>query len=326
MIRSAVFRAFSRVFSWVYGTPLARAIWRVPGSRSFYAFLIGRLRPDEVTVRGHLMRLDPLDSLLLSVNGTYEEAELDLLRDCIRPGDTVLDIGGHIGLYTLEASRAAGTDGRVVAFEPSSANYALLEHNVVANGCPNVVLVRAAVSDADGELTLVLSDDNSGDHQITADTSSGGHTERVRTVSIDSYCRDAAITSVQVVKMDIQGAEPAALAGALRTIEATTDMILFTEVSPHHLASRGGTDAYLADLADAGFDLWQLEGVGAVPRTVAELSQLRIGVDTDHADLICVKGNGARARLEDALGRRRGSPRGGPGPSRSVADPHAEDR
>jgi FkbM family methyltransferase len=326
MIRSAVFRAFSRVFSWVYGTPLARAIWRIPGSRAFYAFLIGRLRPDEVTVRGHLMRLDPLDSLLLSVNGTYEEAELDLLRDCIRPGDTILDIGGHIGLYTLEASRAAGPDGRVVTFEPSSDNFALLEHNVMVNGCTNVVLVEAAVSYADGELTLVLSDDNSGDHQITADVSSGRHTERVRTVAIDSYCRDAAITSVDVVKMDIQGAEPVALAGALRTIEAATDMILFTEVSPHHLASRGGTEAYLDALQGAGFDLWQLTDTGAVPRTLADLGHLRIGADTDHADLICVKGNGARARLEEALGRRPGPVRGGHGPGRSVSDPHAEDR
>ncbi|HVQ18395.1 MAG TPA: FkbM family methyltransferase [Actinomycetes bacterium] len=325
MIRSAVFRAFSVVFSRVYGTPLARAIWRVPGSRTFYAFLMGRLRPEEVTVRGHVMRLDPLDSLLLSVNGTYEEEELDLLRDCIRPGDTILDVGGHIGLYTLEASRAAGAEGRVVTFEPSTANYALLEHNVRLNGCTNVVLVKAAVSNADGELTLVLSHDNSGDHQITTDPSTSSDTERVRTVSIDSYCRDAGITTVNVVKMDIQGAEPVALAGALRTIGANPDVLLFTEVSPQHLASRGGTDAYLVALADAGFDLWQMEGGGAVPRTVAELSHLRIAAGTEHTDLVCVKGGGSRARLEDALGRR--DPEAGEDASGELsAEHHPEDR
>lgn len=307
MVRSSVFRAFSAVFSWVFGTRVARAIWLVPGSRALYGFLMRHLRPDEVTVRGHLMRLDPLDSLLLSVNGTYEESELDLFRACIQPGDTVLDVGGHIGLYALEASDATGPSGRVVSFEPSSENFAILEHNVRVNGCSNVVLVRAAVSDTNGESTLVLSRDNSGDHQLgdargTFDhTGSGSATERIEAVSIDSYCADAGIAEVAVIKMDIQGAEPVALAGARQTIEQNDDLILFTEVSPHHLAARGGTDAYLHALETAGFDLWQLEGEHVTRRTVADLAHLSIGADTDHADLVCSKGAAARARLEKAV-------------------------
>jgi FkbM family methyltransferase len=304
MVRSSVFRAFSAVFSWVYGTRVARAIWHIPGSRAVYAFLMRHLRPDEVTVRGHLIRLDPLDSLLLSVNGTYEESELDLFRACIRPGDTVLDVGGHIGLYALEASGATGPTGRVVSFEPSSDNFAILEHNIHVNGCSNVVLVRAAASDADGESTLVLSRDNSGDHQLGVDGhGSDSATERIRAVSIDSYCAGAGIVDVAVIKMDIQGAEPVALAGARQTIEHNDDLILFTEVSPQHLAARGGTDAYLQALEAAGFALWQLEGDRVTRRTIADLAHLNIGVDTDHADLVCAKGDSARARLADAVSR-----------------------
>lgn len=300
MIRSWVFRAFSAVFSKVFGTRVARAIWLVPGSRACYSFLMRHLRPDEVTVRGHVMRLDPLDSLLLSVNGTYEEAELDLFGACIRPGATVLDVGGHIGLYALEASQAAGPDGRVISFEPSSENFAILEHNVVANHCTNVVLVRAAVSDNDGESTLVLSRENSGDHQLDDGRASGADTERIRAVSIDSYCAEAGITRVAVIKMDIQGAEPVALAGARRVIEANDDLILFTEVSPGHLASRGGTAAYVGDLEGAGFELWQLDGDGLTACSAADLDHLSIGSDTDHADLVCAKGDHARARLDEA--------------------------
>ncbi|MGC4112362.1 MAG: FkbM family methyltransferase [Nocardioides sp.] len=303
MLRSSLFRAFSAVFSRLYGTRVAKAIWLVPGSRRLYGFLIGRLRPDEVTVRGHLMRLDPLDSLLLSVNGTYEEAELNLFRDCLRAGDTVLDVGGHIGLYALEASEAVGRQGRVVSFEPSSDNFAILEHNVATNGCANVTLVRAAVADAEGELTLVLSRENSGDHQLAGQDETDAATERIRSVTIDGYCAEAGISGVAVIKMDIQGAEPVALAGAKQTIATTGDLILFTEVSPAHLATRGGADAYLRSLADAGFDLWQLDDAGVTPRTVADLEHLTIGSDTDHADLVCAKGPGARARLEDAISR-----------------------
>jgi FkbM family methyltransferase len=318
MVRSSLFRAFSTVFSWIYGTRLARAIWHLPGSRRLYAFLMGRLRPDEVTVRGHRMRLDPLDSLLLSVNGTYEEAELDLFRDCLRPGDTVLDVGGHIGLYALEASAAVGPQGRVVTFEPSSANFAILEHNVAVNGCTNVVLVKAAAADGEGETTLVLSRENSGDHQLapadtgptltgatpTADTDTETDTERIRAVSIDTYCAEAGITRVAVIKMDIQGAEPIALAGAHHTIDVAEDLILFTEVSPPHLASRGGAEAYLRSLVAAGFDLWQLEDHRVTPRTAADLDKVSIAVDTDHADLVCAKGARARARLDEAISRR----------------------
>ena len=100
------------------------------------------------------------------------------------------------------------------------------------------------------------------------------------------------------------GAEPVALAGARRTIEGNDDLILFTEVSPAHLASRGGTDAYLRTLADAGFELWQLEGDRVARRTVADLAHLSIGSDTDHADLVCAKGPAARARLAAAVARR----------------------
>ncbi len=304
MIRSALFRTFSAVFSRLYGTRLARAIWRIPGSRGFYGFLVTRLRPDEVTVRGSLLRLDPLDSLLLSVNGTYEEAELDLFRDCLRAGDVVLDVGAHLGLYTLEASRGVSATGRVIAFEPSTTNFDLLEHNVRANLCTNVVTVRAAVADTDGEVSLRLSDTNSGDHQISTELPPGSRGERIRSVSIDSYCEGEAIAKVDVVKMDIQGGEPAALAGARRTFEASDDLILFTEVSPGHLAPNGGVSGFVDALEAAGFDLWALQGGRVVPRTAADLRRLHIDAASDHADLICVKGAGGRVRLEEALGRR----------------------
>src|SRR4051795_11401844 len=101
MLKRAAFKAFSWVFSLLFGTRIAKLIWKIPGSRAVYRQLMTRLRPDTVTVDGHVLHLDPLDSLLLSVNGEYESFELSLFTGCLSEGDSVLDIGGHIGLYTL---------------------------------------------------------------------------------------------------------------------------------------------------------------------------------------------------------------------------------
>ena len=209
-VRRAIYRVFAGTVRLLLGSRTARLVWRIPGSRRMYDRLAA-MRPEVVVVDGHTVRLDATDSLLLGVNGTYEAAELELFARSIRPGDTVLDIGAHIGLYTLTAARASGPTGRVVAFEPSTDNFALLEANVAANGYTNVELHRVACSDTTGTGVLVLSRTNSGDHQLRAD-GAGARVDTVRLHDLD--------VRPQVVKMDVQGAEPLVLAGAAQLLAA----------------------------------------------------------------------------------------------------------
>ena len=75
MLRRALFRMFSQTMKWLVGTPVARAIWKIPGSRRFYTRLVSGLRPESVVIDGHRMHLDATDSLLLSVNGEYEAVD-----------------------------------------------------------------------------------------------------------------------------------------------------------------------------------------------------------------------------------------------------------
>jgi FkbM family methyltransferase len=285
----------------LYGSRVARLVWRVPGSRAFYRTLMRTTRPDTVNVRGHDLHLDQLDSMMLSVNGEYETLELDLLRACVQPGRTVVDAGAHIGLYTLEAARAAGPQGRVIAFEPAPANYRLLESNVAANGYENVVLVPAAVSDHDGEAFLNLSQDNTGDHRLA--TSAGAVAEPVRTRTVDSVLAESPGSPVTVVKMDIQGAEPVALAGARSLVAGSDDLVLFTEVSPSHLEQWGGAQAYLARLCDSGFRLFRLDE-DAHRVDPVELADLDVRPRADggeaHVNLVCAKGDAAVRRVESA--------------------------
>src|SRR5690242_7217517 len=88
--------------------------------------------------------------------GDWEPFETRIVTLALQPGDVVVDDVANIGYYTLLFSRAVGETGKVYAFEPDPDNYAFLERNVAANGCPNVTLVPEAVSDRTGELRLYL--------------------------------------------------------------------------------------------------------------------------------------------------------------------------
>lgn len=81
--------------------------------------------------------------------GTFatDEPEYDLLPELVRPGDWVLDIGANVGHYTCRLSELAGPRGRVIAFEPTPATFALLAANAQCFAHPNVTLLNAAVSD-----------------------------------------------------------------------------------------------------------------------------------------------------------------------------------
>jgi FkbM family methyltransferase len=299
-MRSIFFRAFSATIVRLFGSRTAALIWRVPGAHAFYRWLMPRLRPSEVVVDGHTIRLDRMDSLLLSVNGNYEEAEQRLFSACLRPGDVVLDIGGHIGLYTLQAARGVGPHGRVYAFEPSSENFTLLEQNIAINGYANVEAVRAAVTDVEGEVQLTLSNDNTGDHSLSAERTSHRPSETVQGIRLDEWL--PADMTVDVVKMDIQGAEPLAIAGATAVLERSPNVVLFTEHSPLHLGDHGTAAQHVEQLQGLGFVLHEVTDAGLVPVDSTEM--LARPAVSEHAywDLLGVKGDAAAERVRAATG------------------------
>ncbi len=149
--------------------------------------------------------------------GTYEEEQTRLFRAMVRPGHTVLDVGAHVGYYTLLASELAGVTGQVVAFEPDPDNVRFLERHVRLNRCVNVTVERAAVAASDGEASFERGSGTGTGHLGAA----GDLT--VRTLALDAYVRRHGLRP-DVVKIDVEGAEAEVLAGAesmLRTVRPT---------------------------------------------------------------------------------------------------------
>lgn len=231
------------------------------GEAAFKADRIDRQLRSHAVILGHPMMLDPFDSIvspMLLRDGYFEPFETQLIQAEVRPGDVVLDIGANIGYYTLILARLVGEAGRVYAFEPDPANFELLQKNLRINGYKNVVLVKKAVSDVSGPLSLFLCPDNKGDHRIY-----DSHDDRpaidIEAITLDEYFGPE-FGRIDFVKMDIQGAEGRALRGMRQLLSAQRSVKLITEFWPGGLRRSGiGPEEYLADLESLGFNLSRID-------------------------------------------------------------------
>ena len=143
--------------------------------------------------------------------GTYERRTQRLFSRQLSPGDVVFDVGAHVGFYSLLASRLAGPQGRVVAFEPLPRNVELLERHVACNGASNVLVVRAAVGERTGQERF----DDKGDPSMGALAAEG---ELVDLVCIDDLVEEGKVPPPRLVKIDVEGAESRVLEGAAATL------------------------------------------------------------------------------------------------------------
>jgi FkbM family methyltransferase len=195
---------------------------------------------DHVLIGGGLyLRVDDLDSLGLLKSREYEPYETALLMSLVTPGSTVVDIGANIGYHTVQFARATGPRGRVFAFEPDPDNLRILRHNVLTNRFAHVVVVPKAASDRTGTLCLFRSYENRGDHRVY-DSGDGRQALAIEAVAPDDVL--GAITGpVSMIKLDIQGAEPRAVAGMQRFVRAHPEAGIATELWPIGLLRSGSS-------------------------------------------------------------------------------------
>lgn len=264
--------------------PVFRAI-----HHSLLTHFVYHLKTDWTDINGFRMRLDSEDSLGLSIFGSYEPMTTRLFETEIKAGDVVLDIGANIGYYTLLAARCAGTDGRVLAFEPDRTSFALLNQNVEANGCQNVTLIQKAVSNKTGRIKLYLSETNKAGHTIRA--SENSKSVDIEAVRLDDYLKDLN-RPVNFIKMDIEGAEALAFAGMTSLIRKSPTVKMLMEFTPSAMAELDTDPAtFLQDLLQTGFVFYLANDrdMKLEPVTADALLTMCSSSSDSHPNVWCVK-------------------------------------
>jgi FkbM family methyltransferase len=175
-----------------------------------------------------------------------EPALFHFLRDTIRPGDVVLDVGAFVGIYAVLEARWSAPTGRVVAFEPTPSSVEIARRHIEWSGASDrIELIEAAVSDRASRATFHQYDSEAMPYVNSlvraVDTNAESVKHEVEVVTIDSVCRRLNVVPT-VIRMDVQGAEIHALRGARETIRAATRLSIVAEMHPQCWPGFGVTE------------------------------------------------------------------------------------
>ncbi|PKP57304.1 MAG: hypothetical protein CVT88_09110 [Candidatus Altiarchaeales archaeon HGW-Altiarchaeales-1] len=254
---------FSKILKWVWNKLSEEKHKRImkflenPIIAPIFRNFVSILRPNIVEVRGSKMYIDPKrnPAIALYEIGGYENAETELFESQINEGDVVIDIGANVGYYTLIATKLVGKNGKVYAFEPDPTNFSFLKRSVEINNYGNVICEQKAVSNENGKLKLFLHKFQTGAYTIVG---GGNNYVEVETVKLDDYFENKNF-KVDLIKMDIEGAEGLALEGIKKILDEDKDIKIFSEFVPKALEkSEINGENYLNMLTNSGFSIYEI--------------------------------------------------------------------
>jgi len=156
------------------------------------------------------------------VQGTYEQSLQDEIARLLKPGMTFYDVGANAGFFSLLASHLVGPAGHVVSFEPHPVTASNLSAQMRVNGASNVEIIEAAVCDRVGSAKF-------SDGDVSVMTSLAAAATAARTIEVKTIDLDTVIKGHRppdVLKLDVEGAEMDALAGARQMLSLIRPVML----------------------------------------------------------------------------------------------------
>jgi len=167
----------------------------------------------------------------LSLYGEWCEPIADAFRGIVRPGDTAIDVGANLGVFTVLMARLVGKNGRVLSFEPLRTTAQLLAGNVALNALDNVRVFHAAVSDSDavGSTASIPMIDNNAFQFSVLHTKVNVWDEPMQKVPITSIDTVLGQDCVNFIKVDAEGMDDRVLRGASGVILRCHPVLFFEE-------------------------------------------------------------------------------------------------
>ncbi len=234
-------------------------LYKLPFGKKIIEPVTDLLKPSYLIIDGNILQVDKKDRVIsqeLIQTGKWEDFETKIFKNNINTGDVVLDIGAHIGYYTVIAAKIVGKEGRVYAFEPDPKNFSILQNNIALNGYKNVTLINKAVSDTEGLSNLFLNTKNTGDHRIYK-SEKYNKGVKIETITLDNFFKSN--THIDLIKIDIQGAEVRALKGGQKIIKENENLKIITEFWPKGLKLCGNSaEEYTRFILKNNFKIFEI--------------------------------------------------------------------
>lgn len=218
-----------------------RSVEYLPITSYVYGKVFRYAYPDEeltVNLDGVRLTVPNKDTAMVSglVGGCYEPLQLAVFKALCHLSSTVIDVGANVGLYACTAARNLPADGLVIAFEPIPDNFSYLEANLAQNTqVPEVRIEQMALGEDDRTATIHL-DDQIGKHSISKSNTNGGDGQSLDVAmrSLDSYYKQASISQVDLIKIDVEGCDGYVLHGGKSILDQLKPTI-FVEFNPRAL-------------------------------------------------------------------------------------------
>ena len=254
-----------------------------------------------------------LGAALIASDGDWEPQVRCYLESIVKPDWACLDIGANLGAHTLSLASLA-TAGQVVAFEADPANFALLTHNIGALPPPHgrITPVQLALWDSPGMLTIGGADELAGCSFVSAGATDAARTEdrlrmvvdrnaiagtslnlrlsEVAAMRLDDWIAQQGLTRLDIIKLDVEGAEANVIRGADDTIRRLRP-ILLVEYNPPCAAAYFDqpADALYRELATRFAAIHVLEDDGRLS-LIGGWDELaaRLALGKGYEDLVCI--------------------------------------
>ncbi len=219
----------------------------------------------------------------------YEPGVTQIVTNHLAHGYTFVDVGANIGFFSMVAASKVGKTGKVYSFEPNPSNCDLIRMSTEINGYGEIVeLHSAAVAEAKGELNFTIPGIDSNGRVVNSDEVARGAVETliVQAVTLDDVL--GSVPRIDLMKIDIEGAEARAWRGMQTIIQHHQPRIVF-EFSPILLQHTSGVDpAEFLEEVQATYDLFIIAPEGVIaskPDTIPHIMNMYEKSNLSHLDL-----------------------------------------
>jgi FkbM family methyltransferase len=271
---------------------------------TLYSFFMAAARQIQLVQLKHFKMYARSNDLFIGAaiirGDPYEAHVVREMQPLLKPGIVFFDIGANIGYFSLMAASMIGSEGKVISFEPNLDNCELLKLSIQTNQFENIQLYPYAVADKEQHFLLQTFGSNGWVTPVHDQPKNNGqpvdsqepeaipaNSYLVKTVALDDFLSH--IDRVDVIKMDIEGAELSAFQG-MRNIVRKCRPVIFSEFAPAMIEQLSGVppEMYLDTLQELSYDIYVIEHdrCSATPQSSADIMNYYANSGMNHIDLV----------------------------------------